>query len=73
MTYLLDVNALVALGLAHHEFHDRVAAWVRTAPRPTLVTCAITELRLRACARASARLRIDGRTGPRIVVSDEKS
>lgn len=55
MTYLLDVNALVALGLAHHEFHDRVAAWVRTAPRPTLATCAITELGfVRVLAQAPA-------------------
>jgi len=28
MIYLLDVNALVALGFIHHEFHNRVAAWV---------------------------------------------
>jgi hypothetical protein len=34
MKYLLDVNALVALGLIHHEFHDRVAAWVRAAQFP---------------------------------------
>ena len=26
MIYLLDVNALVALGFLNHEFHDRVAA-----------------------------------------------
>ncbi len=43
MTYLLDVNALVALGFANHEFHQRVAAWVR-AQRPSLATCSITEL-----------------------------
>jgi predicted nucleic acid-binding protein len=55
MTYLLDVNALVALGLAHHEFHGRVAAWVQTAPRPTLATCAITELGfVRVLAQAPA-------------------
>ena len=24
MTYLLDVNALVAVGFINHEFHDRV-------------------------------------------------
>jgi uncharacterized protein len=44
MTYLLDVNALVALGLAHHEFHDRVGAWVRSQQFPPLATCSITEL-----------------------------
>lgn len=44
MTYLLDVNALVALGFAHHEFHDRVAGWVREQRFPPLATCSITEL-----------------------------
>ena len=29
MRYLLDVNALVALGFLQHEFHERVAGWVR--------------------------------------------
>jgi uncharacterized protein len=46
MTYLLDVNALVALAFAHHEFHDRVAGWVRAQQFPTLATCSITELGL---------------------------
>jgi predicted nucleic acid-binding protein len=44
MKYLLDVNALVALGLIHHEFHDRVAAWIKTQQFPELATCSITEL-----------------------------
>jgi predicted nucleic acid-binding protein len=44
MTYLLDVNALVALGFVNHEFHDRVASWVRTQQFPPLATCSITEL-----------------------------
>jgi len=43
MTYLLDVNALVALGFANHEFHDRLASWVRVQQAP-LATCSITEL-----------------------------
>jgi predicted nucleic acid-binding protein len=45
--YLLDVNALVALGLLEHEFHERVALWVRSLADGTsyeLLTCAITEL-----------------------------
>lgn len=29
MIYLLDVNALVALGFVNHEFHDRVVSWIR--------------------------------------------
>jgi len=47
MKYLLDVNALVALGFLQHEFHERVAAWVRTSIAKGTVemaTCSITEL-----------------------------
>jgi uncharacterized protein len=44
MRYLLDVNALVALGFVNHEFHDRVASWVRAQQFPVLATCSITEL-----------------------------
>jgi len=44
MKYLLDVNTLVALGFANHEFHGRVASWLRAQTSPTLMTCAITEL-----------------------------
>lgn len=47
MTYLLDVNSLLALGVLHHEFHERVAAWIaRLAKKeiPDLATCSITEL-----------------------------
>jgi uncharacterized protein len=55
MTYLLDVNALVALGFANHEFHDRMVSWVRTRPTPGLATCSITELGfLRVLAQAPA-------------------
>lgn len=54
MTYLLDVNALVALGLVHHEFHGRVATWLRAEHFPSLATCSITELGfLRVLAQAS--------------------
>jgi predicted nucleic acid-binding protein len=47
MRYLLDVNALVALGFLQHEFHERIARWVRALASkgaPELVTCSITEL-----------------------------
>jgi uncharacterized protein len=47
MKYLLDVNALVALGFLQHEFHERVAQWVQglaTKGTPELATCSITEL-----------------------------
>jgi len=55
MKYLLDVNALVALGFIHHEFHDRVAAWLRAQQFPPLATCSITELGfVRVLAQAPA-------------------
>ncbi len=47
MKYLLDVNALVALGLLDHVFHKRVAKWVRglgTSDAAQLLTSPITEL-----------------------------
>jgi predicted nucleic acid-binding protein len=47
MIYLLDVNALIALGVLHHQFHKRMAAWLaRLAEKgiPELATCSITEL-----------------------------
>jgi hypothetical protein len=42
--YLFDVNALVALGFAHHEFHERVARWLKAERLPPIATCSITEL-----------------------------
>ncbi len=47
MKYLLDVNALVALGFLEHEFHERAARWVQVLAAkavPQLATCSITEL-----------------------------
>jgi uncharacterized protein len=55
MKYLLDVNALVALGFAHHEFHDRMAVWMMAQKFPPLATCSITELGFaRVLAQAAA-------------------
>lgn len=55
MRYLLDVNALVALGFAQHEFHSRVAAWLKAEQFPDLATCSITELGfVRVLAQAAA-------------------
>src|SRR5450755_12348 len=55
MTYLLDVNALVALGVVNHEFHGRVASWLRSSPSQNLGTCSITELGfLRVASQAPA-------------------
>ena len=57
MKYLLDVNALVALGFFQHEFHQRVARWVHNLTAkdaPQFLTCAITELGfVRVLAQAS--------------------
>ncbi len=45
MTYLLDVNALLALGFQQHEFHGRVGSWIAREKQPLLLaTCSITEL-----------------------------
>ena len=55
MRYLLDVNALVALGLRNHEFHNRVARWLKAEQFPPVATCSITELGfVRVLAQASA-------------------
>lgn len=44
MIYLLDVNALVALAVSNHVFHDRVGAWIRRPGHDSLATSPITEL-----------------------------
>jgi uncharacterized protein len=54
MVYLLDVNVLVALGFAPHQFHHRVASWL-ASDEVSLATCAITELGfVRVLAQAPA-------------------
>jgi uncharacterized protein len=55
MTYLLDVNALLALGITDHKFHARVARWVAAMSSPQLAVCSITELGfVRVAAQAPA-------------------
>jgi predicted nucleic acid-binding protein len=55
MIYLLDVNALVALGLLNHQFHSRVARWVASSDSLQLASCSITELGfVRVLSQASA-------------------
>jgi len=39
--FLLDVNALIALGYKQHVFHKRVSGW---AAGKSLASCSITEL-----------------------------
>lgn len=43
MMFLLDVNALLALGHHEHEFHSQVMRWISQGPCE-LATCSITEL-----------------------------
>jgi predicted nucleic acid-binding protein len=55
MMYLLDVNALLALGFINHEFHARVARWIQSGRSPQLASCSITELGfIRMLAQAPA-------------------
>jgi predicted nucleic acid-binding protein len=84
MIYLLDVNALVALGFINHEFHDRLAAWIQSQNSPDLASCSITELGfVRVLAQAPAygftvtqartlllRLK-EARTSPLAFIADE--
>jgi len=44
MTYLLDVNVLVAFGLINHSLHVRVTDWILANGPMVVATCAITEL-----------------------------
>lgn len=47
MRYLLDVNALIALGITRHQFRNRVQNWISSLlanETPKLATCSITEL-----------------------------
>jgi predicted nucleic acid-binding protein len=55
MKYLLDVNALIALGLEFHTLHLRVARWIESEPASSYLTCPITELGfVRVIAQVSA-------------------
>jgi predicted nucleic acid-binding protein len=46
--YLLDVNALIALGVSHHQFYQRMVNWVTAQPQSTqLFTTPIVELGFR--------------------------
>jgi predicted nucleic acid-binding protein len=67
VTYLLDVNALLALGYSGHVHHLRVMCWLRhlhaVASEPVwLATCAITELGFVRIASGAAALTGDVQT-----------
>ena len=44
MTYLLDVNALIALGFVQHTHRGRLLSWLHATKDPSLATCSIVEL-----------------------------
>jgi len=44
LKYLLDVNALIALGFDAHQFHGRIWSWLAKEASPSLATCSIVEL-----------------------------
>ena len=71
MKYLLDVNALVALGFGNHEFHARVAYWLRAQQFPDLATCSITELGFLRVLVQAPSLRIHDRASTDPVASPE--
>lgn len=55
MKFLLDVNALIALGHFEHAQHARAARWLRLQRSSQLLTCSITELGfVRILTQASA-------------------
>jgi hypothetical protein len=55
MIYLLDVNALDALGFINHELQDRLAGWMQSQNSPTLASRSMTELGfVRVLAQAPA-------------------
>lgn len=43
MSWLLDANALIALGWPAHEHHDAVREWFRRHARQGWATCALTQ------------------------------
>lgn len=55
MKYLLDVNALIALGFVQHSHHGRLMSWLLATKDSTLATCSIVELGfVRVLSHASA-------------------
>jgi uncharacterized protein len=41
--YLLDVNALIALALSHHQHHQRIHEWLTKNQSDGWATCAFTQ------------------------------
>ena len=43
MSYLLDANALIALGWTRHEHHEKTSLWFKSHARSGWATCAFTQ------------------------------
>lgn len=68
MTWLLDVNVLIAALVAAHEHHDRVALWLAGLPAADrLATCSITELGFVRVLHQAPHLRVPVRESVRLL------
>jgi toxin-antitoxin system PIN domain toxin len=76
VTYLLDVNALLALGYQAHTHHPRAGAWLSSRRKEkglTLATCAITELGFVRVASGSATAHASDVTTAKLALARLKS
>lgn len=68
MTWLLDVNVLIAALVAAHEHHDRVSSWLAGLPAADrLATCSITELGFVRVLHQAPHLRVPVRESVRLL------
>ncbi|MEX0670004.1 MAG: TA system VapC family ribonuclease toxin [Pirellulales bacterium] len=68
MTWLLDVNVLIAALVAAHEHHARVASWLAGLPAPDrLATCSITELGFVRVLHQAPHLRVPVKESVRLL------
>lgn len=68
MTWLLDVNVLIAALVAAHEHHDRVSSWLAALPAADrLATCSITELGFVRVLHQAPHLRVPVRESVRLL------
>lgn len=73
MKFLLDVNALVAIAVTGHEFHERVAHWamatVQAKEATTLFTCAVTEMGMLRIVVQDSAYQVPFEDGKKILAS----
>lgn len=68
MTWLLDVNVLIAALVAAHEHHDRVSSWLAGLPAADrLATCSITELGFVRVLHQAPHLRVPVKESVRLL------